>query len=325
MTFSELIRLSNQLEQVSVQDLSTASRMNFEQIMQKTDVPDSGIHQSYRQKLCDKNQELEKCLTEFEQEINKLKEQVKLDIEREGMAWLQKSYSAYEKQLETKDAQQPYSVGLHRNKPIQLDAELDTLYHTRVKANSDWHYPAIIIHPMLESFIHDMAGSDPLYLVDESHYLLEPTLTKFNPTYKNRLRPYVIEESFDQSILHQLPDEQFGYCLVYNYLDYRPFEMIQKYLSEVYQKLLPGGVLAMTFNDCDRFQALQSVEQYITCYTPGSLVKSWAHYVGYEIIYEHRYDSATCWIEFKKPGKLNSIRGGQCLAKIKPKSVAKSK
>lgn len=325
MNFTELIRLSNQLEDLDIEDLQLVASMKFDLIMQKTDVPLSGIDPVFTQNLIGNNSILQTVLTAYRQDLDALKAQVKDAIEKAGVAWLQRSYTAYEKQLETKDAQQSHAPGLHRNKPIQLNKELEQLFHTRVSANSDWHYPAMIIHPMLETFIHDMAGSDPLYLVDESYYLLEPTLEKFNSTYKNRLRPYVIEESFDQPILHQLPDEQFGFCFVYNYLDYRPFEMIQKYLTEIYQKLMPGGVLVMTFNDCDRHQAMQSVEQFITCYTPGFLVKAWAEYVGFENVFEHNNDSANCWIEFKKPGKLHSLRGGQCLAKIVPKSVAKSK
>jgi hypothetical protein len=122
-----------------------------------------------------------------------------------------------------------------------------------------------------------------------------------------------------------LPDQQIGFCLVYNYLDYRPFELVKIYLEEIYQKLLPGGVLAMTFNDCDRYQAMQAVEQGITGYTPGSLVRGWANYLGFEEIFCHQTGSPSVWIEFQKSGQLTSLRGGQSLAKILPKPVAKSK
>jgi SAM-dependent methyltransferase len=177
---------------------------------------------------------------------------------------------------------------------------------------------------MLENFIQTMVGNDPLYLVDESRYLLEPALNHWNDTYKNRLREYHIEETFDQPILDKLPDSQFGVCLVYNYLNYRPYELIQKYLKEVYEKLRPGGVLIMTFNDCDYHNAMQLVEQNITCYTPGTLVKGYANFLGFEEIFEYRDTSPSVWIELKKPGTITSIRGGQALAKILPKPVAKS-
>ena len=112
---------------------------------------------------------------------------------------------------------------------------------------------------------------------------------------------------------------------VYNYFNYRPFEIIKIYLNEIYEKLLPGGVLAMTFYDCDRYQAMQAVDQYITCYTPGTLVRGWAKYLGFEEVFCHQDDGASVWIEFRKPGQLSSLRGGQALAKILPKPIANSK
>jgi SAM-dependent methyltransferase len=325
MNFTELIRLNNQLQDLDFKDLNDFTDQKYQSIVQRTDVPLSGVSSKFAENITNRYKNVEAELQNLDQSLQELKTEVQLNIEKEGVRWLQRSYDAYERQLETKDGQQPHAVGLHRNKPIRLDKELEQLFHARVSANCDWHYPAMIIHPMLETFIHDMAGSDPLYLIDESHYLLEPTLSQFNGVYKNRLRPYVIEESFDQPLLLQMPDNQFGFCLVYNYLNYRPYEMIKKYISEIYQKLTPGGILTMTYNDCDRYQAMESVEQYITCYTPGSLIKSWASYVGFEKFFEHRNDGASVWIEFKKPGKQQSLRGGQCLAKIVSKTIAKSK
>ena len=81
----------------------------------------------------------------------------------------------------------------------------------------------------------------------------------------------------------------------------------------------------MTFNDCDRYQAMQAVEQGITGYTPGSLVRAWATYLGFEEIYCHETGAPSVWIEFRKPGQLFSVRGGQSLAKILSKPVANSK
>ena len=39
----------------------------------------------------------------------------------------------------------------------------------------------------------------------------------------------------------------------------------------------------------------------------------------------HEDNSASVWLEVKKPGTLKSLRGGQALAKILPKPIAESK
>ena len=325
MNLTELIRLNNRLSEMTVMDLQQGSSDRIDLIMHQIDVPLAGINNTFQQRLIEKNLVLQQSFSSFEQELSELKQEVQRQIEVEGNAWLHKSYTLYETQLANRDSQRPEAVGLHRNKPVKMTDEVETLFKGRVAAACDWHHPAVIIHPMMESFTQEMVGADPLYLVDESHYLLEPTVSQFVQGYQNRLRPYVIEESFDRPILAQLPDQQLGFCLAFNYFDYRPFEIIKKYFEEIYQKLLPGGIFAFTFNDCDRYQAMEAVEQNITCYTPGTLVRGWAKYIGFEEYFCYQTTGPSVWVEFRKPGELTSLRGGQCLAKILPKPVAKSK
>jgi SAM-dependent methyltransferase len=177
----------------------------------------------------------------------------------------------------------------------------------------------MIIRPGLDSFIENMVVYDPLYLVDLSHDFLRPALDKFNQQYQNRLRPYVVNEDLDAEILKQLPNNQFALCLAFNYFNFRPFEIIKKYLEEVYQKLKPGGTFVFTFNDCDRRSAVELVEKHYCCYTPGHLVRELVTTVGYEVVYSWNDDGPTTWIEVRKPGQLDSLKGGQALAKILPK------
>jgi hypothetical protein len=325
MNLIELIRLSNRLEELTMQDIQQESRSRFELIIERIDVPHAGVNAGFQQELKEKNHALQSVFVSIEEELLELKSEVQRLIAEQGQGWLHRNYTEYEKYLETNYAQTEEYLGLHRNKSVRRDAETESVLKSRVANYCDWKRPAMIIHPMMEPFIHEMTASDPLYLVDESHYLLEPTLAQFNPVYQNRLRPYVINESFNHPILNRLPDQQIGFSLVYNYLDYRPFALVKIYLEEIYQKLLPGGVLAMTFNDCDRYMAMQAVEQGITGYTPGSLVRGWATYLGFEEIFCYQTDSPSVWVEFRKPGELTSLRGGQSLAKILPKPVAKSK
>jgi hypothetical protein len=325
MNLTELIRLSNRLENLTMQDLQQDSRQRFSLILDQIDIPQAEIDPGFQERLTDKNYALQSLFDSFEQELSEMKDLVHQLVEDQGQSWLHRNYTEYEKYLETGYAQTADYLGLHRNKPIQRPADTDTMLKNRIANYCSWHYPAMIIHPMLEPFTQQMTASDPLYLVDESNYLLEPTMSQFNQQYQERLRPYVVEESFDQPILSRLPDQQIGFCLIYNYLDYRPFELVKKYLEEIYQKLLPGGVVGMTFNDCDRYQAMQGVEQGITGYTPGSLVRAWANYLGFEQVFYHHDNGSSVWLELRKPGQLTSLRGGQSLAKILPKPVAKSK
>jgi hypothetical protein len=76
----------------------------------------------------------------------------------------------------------------------------------------------------------------------------------------------------------------------------------------------------MTFNDCDRVAAVELVENYYSCYTPGYLVRELASSIGYEIAFEWHDNHAVTWLEIRRPGQLSSLKGGQTLAKIVEKS-----
>jgi hypothetical protein len=135
----------------------------------------------------------------------------------------------------------------------------------------------------------------------------------------------VVNERHTNSILAKIPNEQFGLCLVYNFFNFRPFEIIKQWLWEIQVKLRPGGILIMTINDCDRDTAVMLVESHFACYTPGYLILDMVQSMGFEVLATWNNDGPMTWIELRKPGELTSLRGGQTLAKIVSKTVANSK
>lgn len=243
--------------------------------------------------------------------LNALLEQIKA-LEP---SYLARSYQLYEDGL----AHDSTDHVLHRRFPIQPTTQ--TYIQSRVQAHSDFHHPGMIIRPGLEDWIEQMVACDPLYVVDTDHNLFQPAKQRFNPVYQSRLRYYAIRENSEEPMLDQLPDGQFGFVLAYNFFHYKPFEVTRAYLREIYQKLRPGGVLGMTFNDCDRRGAVELAERMSNCYTPGRLVIGACESAGFVIEQNYRIDAAVNWVEMRKPGKTISLRGGQSLAKI----VAKSK
>jgi hypothetical protein len=325
MTFAQLLLLKNQLENLSFADVMQQVSARFDLIQDQIYRADSIFEPDQVATLFAQHAIIQKGCMDFEAALSQYKLNLGAKIVEQSTHWFQKSHAQYEQLLQTGYAQHPESVGMHRNKKINLPGDLETQLRARVAKHTNWKHPAMCIHPMCESFVDDMVAGDPLYLIDESQTLLDPTRTRFGEIYQNRLRLYTIQESFDSPMLQALPDKQFGFCLVYNYLNYRPFELIKKYLEEIYAKLLPGGILAMTYNDCDLHSAIQMVEQNITCYTPGTLIRGWAQYLGYEETFVCQDLEPTVWLELKKPGTMTSLRGGQTMAQILPKSIAESK
>ena len=81
----------------------------------------------------------------------------------------------------------------------------------------------------------------------------------------------------------------------------------------------------MTFNDCERLAGLTLVEMNYACYNRATLIKNLAIRLNYTIEFFYHDNGPMSWIELRKPGELDSMRGGQTLAKIMPKPVANSK
>jgi hypothetical protein len=318
MKLSELVAYRNQLDTISVPAIQLTANMELDKILHLVSTHQIQLENTSSQ-LVGKTYNINHAFDNFDLVLNDLKKQVNDLIETSEKPWFQESYRLYEEEMIHETAE--YTL----NRRPDITNETYEFYRTRVVRYADWHYPAMIIRPGKEEFINDMVACDPLYLVDEKHELLDPALSQHTDIYKQRLRTYVINERQDNEILDKLPNNQFGLVLAYNYFNFRPFEIIKKYLKEIYEKLKPGGHLLMTFNDCDHAKGVMLVEQHFCCYTPGYLVFELAQSLGFETTFSWNNDGPSTWAEFKKPGTMTSLRGGQSLARILPKQVAKSK
>ena len=72
----------------------------------------------------------------------------------------------------------------------------------------------------------------------------------------------------------------------------------------------------MTYNNCDRAHGVALAEKAWMTYTPKRLVVAAAENVGLEYISDYDAAGDVSWIEFTKPGEVETLRGGQSLAKI---------
>jgi SAM-dependent methyltransferase len=318
MKLSDLVNYRAQLDTMSVVSMGQHANSEIEKITHTVSV--HGIQVGdFANILQEKKSQIQQAFATFETDLELLK--VALDdlIDTTEKPWFQESYRLYEQEMIHETSEYILS------RRADIAPETEQFYRTRLQRYNSWHYPTMIIRPGRETYINELVASDPMYLVDENQELLTPCVHQFNEQYRQRLLLYTINERQDQEILAKLPNGQFGLVFAYNFFNFKPFEVIKKYLTEVYQKLRPGGTLAITFNDCDRPKAVMLVEQHFCCYTPGYLVRELAQRIGYEIMFSWTDQGPTTWLELRKPGELTSLRGGQSLARIMPKPVAESK
>lgn len=237
-------------------------------------------------------------------------DQLQIQIDELEKAYLVQSYELYDQGMVND------TVDHILGRRFSLSPESEQMILGRLRLQTDWHSAGMIIRPGLESWIDHMVDCDPLYLVDHDHELLAPSLDRFKDPYRRRLRCYIVKDSADSVMMSALPDQQMGLILAYNFFHYKPLEIIKAYLREIFHKLVPGGVLAMTFNDCDQPGAVELTEKFYMCYATGSTIAALAESMGYELHYRCEINAATTWLELRRPGSRTSLKGGQALVKV---------
>jgi SAM-dependent methyltransferase len=320
MKLSELVNYYNELDKLSTVPVVNSVESELAKISCLIDQQKVQFDQLSNE-LELKHSQIKNQFEDYEQILNKFKHEFKQLISESEKSWFAESYRLYDEEMVSETVEDIK----HRTTTNNLSENTVNFYLARLSKYNSWKYSAIIIRPGFEQYINHMVGCDPLYIIDTRHELLEPAMIQYNEIYQQRLRPYVVQERDNNEILQRLPDSQFGLVFAYNFFNFRPFEIIKRYLQEIYKKLHAGGTLIMTFNDCERDKAVMLVEQHFCCYTPGYLVKDLAQNIGFELTLTWNDGGPSTWLELRKPGNFESLRGGQTLAKIVPKSIAESK
>jgi hypothetical protein len=246
--------------------------------------------------------------------LNAYDHEVQRQIDQLHAEYMARSYRIYEQEMSRDD------VDVILNRKLGYELEKREYLRGRIAAQCDWKNPGMILRPAREQWILKLVGLDPLYIVDQSHDLLRPSITQFTPEYQRRLRPYIIRESVSGTVGLDLPDRQMGYALIYNFFNYKPMELIRAYMECIDKKMATGSIVHLTINDCDRSGGALLAESGYMCYTPGGMVISMLESMEYDLINSFHIDEAVTWLEFRKSGERISYRGGQTLAKIIDKS-----
>lgn len=309
MKLSELIDYLNLLDKHSMFNIHHEARHSIDTVVH--DIINHGLQfKRYSHDIIADANNIDRAFEQFtntvesiKNHINELVQELEPERYRESMRWFN-----HESIYETND----YIL----NRRLHISPEDQELMLGRILRYTDWRLPGLCLRPGQEKWVEHLVPLDPMYLVDNNLELLEPAKSGFHEDYQRRLRLYTIKETLGTPILGELPTEQFGYVFAYNFFNFRPLEIIEQYLKEFWDLLRPGGVVMMTFNDCDYAHGVALSEKNFMCYTPGKKIQELAEAVGFDINDRHHGEGDVAWIELQKPGVITSIRGGQALAKI---------
>jgi len=281
---------------------------------------------------------IKRDLNTLDIDFNNLKEKIKTrsDTIIDNVTELDKELEEFKKQLISffDTIEQPY---FKQSEQIYFDAMKDTalykldrlrfkdlLYHkstreifyNRVMSYTSWKYPGLQLGPGLGEVTDIMVALDPLYLADTDQDMFIEVKKLWQDMYQRRLRYYVIDETKDNP-LEKLPASQIGLIVAVDYFNFRTLDMIEKYLAGMMHILRPGGTAIFTYNNCDYPIGIDNFQNLYYCYTPGRTIKKMCTNMGFKILASFDLEHNVSWIEIQRPGKIDTLRGGQSIAEIK--------
>lgn len=199
----------------------------------------------------------------------------------------------------------------------------------------DWHYPALQLGCRYNGqlptsadyeqgdfveFTDSITGFEPLYICDFNAESIAKCVSRYNPTYQNKICKYVINEN-DFS---RLPQEQFGFVFCWNMFNYSTLSVLTEYLQSIFSLLRTGGTLMFSYNNCDLPSSALCVDLWSGSYIPKRHLIPICEQLGFEIIDSYDFPnevgnfefSQISWIEIKKPGMLSSAKAHPPLGEI---------
>jgi len=317
MKLSELVAYRSALEQF---DFHRESRLLIKHILEAkahvdnkvtSDINDQTVFgdTNYQAEMAKGIEWLEESITDLQENFEYYRSQLDDIIRDRQQEYLKRSENMYIRD------ELPNAIQAAKERTLIMDDESTERFFDRITQLSDWRYPGMIMNPQERQIVDDMASSDPLYLVDMNESTLDEIRSTMNDVYRHRVRPYVIDRFIPRrKYFGDLPMNQFGLIVAWNTFNNLPLSMCEQVLKQLLELLRPGGTLLFTYNDCDNAYNIRTFEQNFRQFTPGSILSKIAEGLGYNIRFRTR--SIHGWMELRKPGKLETIRGGQSLASV---------
>ena len=296
---SDLVDIRNKAEELlHTENIRQEIRAHSQVVEKILDYP--GPHVSHAKIITNDTVQLLRQLDNIKASVEQMCRDLDLEISNITESYFKRGYK-----INGSYATNRTTVEVEReSREMFLHAETKNTILSVIGKYADWQYPGLEIGPGDGQWTDSLVACEPLYLVDIHREFLDSTVSKFNEKYRNKIRTYVTKETE----LRLLPKEQFGFVFSWNVFNFLTLDLIEQYLTEVYQILRPGGVFMFSYNNVDRPAAAALVEIGFMSYVPRRLLLEKIKEHGYEIIQTADLDETVSWVEIRKPGTLKTIK-----------------
>lgn len=311
MKLSELITYKHMVEGLSVKQVYDQLFELLKEVNTNLDIKKFDFD-NIKEDIANESRNIEQSLDKIDSGLTQFKAQLSEYFDSIEVPYYEKSTNIYRESLNDTPE---YILDRFAFKKLIYDEETADFLKGRIKLYTSYKWSAVEIRPALGEFTDLLTGCDPLYVVDVNDELFRNVKQMWTPEFQRRVRYYTINESLKKP-LGVLPQNQIGLILSVDFFNFRPIELIEKYIASMFDTLKPGGMAIFTYNNCDYPIGVDNFEQNYYCYTPGRVVKEICKKYGFRIKASFDQDSNVSWLEIQKPGTMTSLRGGQSLARI---------
>lgn len=184
---------------------------------------------------------------------------------------------------------------------------------TFVSVYSNWRHPSLILGAKhRRELIEAAMGSDPVYVVEHYSEYFDYQKTLFPVDMAKKFRFYGSHD------LAFLPKQAIGLICVYNEFPFLPWKSTFQYITELAEKLSPGGHFIFNFNDCTTVKGMESFEKKLMTYTTPAMFEKVCNSVGMHLCKLYRSNSENfSFMVFEKPGEKNKTKANPSLGYVK--------
>jgi len=306
MTLSELVNLRNQLAEVlDLSIIQNEIEANYLRLQTLT----NNIDQDTTEKILAVAEDHKKRIVDLDQDtknIGLIYEEIQDKITLLSSKFFQDNY-----QTELKHVSPEF---IRKVRVMPENHKFVEELTQRINLYSNWKYPALEIGCRDGDWTKLLVASDPLYIADVFPDFLTSAVNQFPEMYQSRVRKYLIHNFYK---IDNLPKNQFGLIFSFNFFNYLSVDSIKQLLLQAMEWLRPGGTIIFTYNNADLSTSAGLAESYFMTYVPESILVPMAESIGFETVTSYNSEPSHSFIEFKKPGVLNSIKSSQALGEIK--------
>lgn len=184
---------------------------------------------------------------------------------------------------------------------------------------ANWTHPGLQISCYSGIPCKSILACDPLYFVDANRSQIDDIVRDYPKLFQRKVRRYAI----GRKQFNLLPQQSFGLVVCWNVFNYFSLENIKTYLESVWPLLLPGGVFAFTYNNCDLLQSAKLCYEYKTmCWATERDITKIVNSIGFEVIKFEDYQMGGAdanylsWVEIRRPGTLKTIKRGAIIGEL---------